>query len=624
MRRIRLLSIILVALVTLPALRAGNFENFKVAVYCRAYEVARMGDLEWLEPLWNDLTKQVHVDKIYLETHRDLLIVDRETMETAIEFFKSRGVEVAGGITYTVNESNNFETFCYSNPEHRQKVKEIAEYTAGFFDEMILDDFFFTSCKCDLCIAAKGERSWTQFRLELMKQAALELVINPAKAVNPDVEVVIKYPNWYEHFQGLGFNLEAQPALFDGVYTGTETRNRDGNQHLQQYHGYTVFRYFENLKPGQNRGGWVDTGGGNPLDRYAEQFWVTMFAKAPEITLFDFRQMILPINERGRAAWQGTGTSFDFDQMKKPLLQDDGNLFTPKNMSRAAGYSLEVVDKVLGALGNPVAIKSYKPYHSIGEDYLQSYLGMIGIPMDIVPEFPEDEEMVLLTESAKYDPRIVEKIKSQLQRGKEVTITSGLCKALQGKGIEDIVELTVTGRKANVKQFRAGWGMPMESDHEMIIPQISYLTNDSWEVISALDDTNGWPILHRADYSEGRLYILTVPDNFIDLYQMPEGVLNQLRQNIAGSLGTVLEGPGEVGLFMYDNNAFVVESFLDETVTVHVTVDPVITEVTDVMTGEKIQGTQRLAPEFRGRKFGKDVNVIELEVKPHSFRAFSH
>ncbi len=618
----RIPSFILMAILAWSSLNGEDFKHFKVAVYCRAYEVAKMGDLAWLEPLWDDLSKQVHVDRIYLETHRDLLIVDQETMETAITFFKSRGVEVAGGITYTVDESNNFETFCYSNPEHRQKVKQIAEYTAGFFDEFILDDFFFSSCKCELCISGKGEKSWTKYRLDLMTAAAYDLVINPSKTVNPDVEVVIKYPNWYEHFQGLGFNLEAQPALFDGLYTGTETRNRSGNQHLQQYHGYTVFRYFENLKPGQNRGGWVDTGGGNPLDRYAEQLWLTMFAKAPEITLFDFRQMIRPIDESSRGPWQGSGTSFDWEQMMEPLLQDDGTLFTPKNMSRAAGYSLEVVDKVLGALGNPVGIKSYKPYHSIGEDYLQSYLGMIGIPMEIVPVFPEDEDMVLLCESAKYDPEIVAKIRQQLQNGKEVTITSGLYKALQGKGIEDIVELTVTERKASVKQFRTGRGQIMETDLEIIIPQISYLTNDSWEVISALDDSNGWPLLHRADYSKGRLYVLTVPDNFIDFYKMPDGVLNRLRQDIAGSLGTVLEGPGELSLIMYDNQTFVVESFLDEAVTVSVTMDTGIAEVSDLNSGERIAATRRKAPEFRGRKFGNDVNVVELEIKAHSFRAF--
>ena len=624
MKTFRLLVMVFFILSLASSLRAVEFKNFKVAVYCRAYEVDKMADLLWLDTLWNDISRQVHVDKIYLETHRDLLIVEEQTLKKAIDYFKEKGLEVGGGITYTVDEMNSFETFCYTNPDHRQKVREIAEYTARFFDEIILDDFFYTSCKCDLCIEAKGEKSWTDFRLELMKGAAEELVIAPAKAVNPGVEVIIKYPNWYEHFQGLGFNLEAQPGLFDGLYTGTETRNRDGNQHLQQYHGFTVFRYFENLKPGGNRGGWVDTGGSNPLDRYAEQLWLTLFAKSPEITLFDFRQMIMPINERSRGRWQGSGTSFDFDEMMKPLILEDGSKYAPRMMSRAAGYALEEVDKVLGYLGNPVGIKSYKPFHSLGEDYLQSYLGMIGIPIEIVPRFPGGEKMVLLTESASFDPDIVSEIRQQLQSGNEVCITSGLYKALQGKGIEDIVELNVTDRKASVSRFRVGWGRPMETDQEMIVPQISYLTNDSWEVVSALDDSNGWPILHRADYSSGQLFVLTVPDNFIDLYQMPEGVLNRIRQDVAGSLGVVLEGPGEVSLFTYDNGSFVVESFLDEKVSVNVLMDPDIQELTDVMSGAKIWSTPRIAPEFMGRKFGKDVSVFQLEIMPHSFRAFTY
>lgn len=602
---------------------AGDYENFKVAVYCRAYEVEKMGDLDWLETVWEELSKQIHVDKIYLETHRDLLIVDEKTLETAIEFFKGRGIEVCGGITYTIDERNYFKTFCYTNPDDRLKVKEIASYTARFFDEFILDDFFFTNCKCDLCIEAKKDKSWTEYRLELMRNASVDLVLNPARAVNPDVEIVIKYPNWYEHFQGLGFNLEEQPALFDGLYTGTETRNRTSNQHLQQYHGYAIFRYFENLKPGQNRGGWVDTGGSNPLDRYAEQLWLTLFAKAPEITLFDIRQLDWPFRENTRASWQGTGTSFDFDEMKKPLRQEDGSMFEPTKFSRVAGYSLEVVDEILGHLGNPVGIKSYKPYHSVGEDFIQNYLGMIGIPIDIVPEFPEGEEMVLLTESAKFDPQIVAKIKHQLSLGKNVTITSGLYKALQGKGIEDIVELRVTERRANVKEFRAGWGPSIKIDEEIIIPQIQYLTNDSWEVVSALDNTNGWPILHRADYSNGQFFVLTAPDNFIDFYNMPAAVLNSLRQNIAGTLQVTLEGQGEVCLFVYDNNSFVIESFLDKEVSIKIVLNKQFEQITEVDTGEEILGKFREAPVFRNRKFGKDANVFEISIKPHSFKAFT-
>jgi len=86
-----------------------------------------MADLKKLEDTWNLISQQVKIDKICLETHRDLLIVDEKTLLPAIKFFKSRGLQVAGGITYTIDESNNFETFCFSNAEHRKKVQEIAE-----------------------------------------------------------------------------------------------------------------------------------------------------------------------------------------------------------------------------------------------------------------------------------------------------------------------------------------------------------------------------------------------------------------------------------------------------------------------------------------------------------------
>ena len=161
-----------------------------------------------------------------------MLVVDEATLLKAKNFFKSRGIKTAGGITLTVDEGNNFQTFCYTNPEHRKKIKEIVEFTAKHFDELILDDFFFTNCKCDLCIKAKGTRSWTDFRLDLMAKAAKELIIDPAKAVNPSIKVVVKYPNWYDHFQGCGFNLEAEtqnvstafiPAPKHAIHPGINT-----------------------------------------------------------------------------------------------------------------------------------------------------------------------------------------------------------------------------------------------------------------------------------------------------------------------------------------------------------------------------------------------------------------
>ncbi len=622
MKKLLFCLLFISSVMKLSSQQLSNYKNFAVSVYTRAYEVRDMSDLKKLEETWNLISQQVKIDKIYLETHRDLIIVPEKTLESAIRFFKSRGLKVAGGITYTINESNNFETFCFSNPDHRKKAKEIAELTAKYFDEFILDDFFFTSCKCDLCIEAKGDMSWTAYRLKLMTDAARELIIDPAKAVNPDVKIVIKYPNWYEHFQGLGFNLEAEPGMFDGIYTGTETRDAVySDQHLQPYESYLIIRYFNSLAPGKNGGGWVDPFGSFYYDRYAEQFWLTLFAKAPEITMFDYRSLQIPINRDARAAWQGTGTSFDYDAMMQPIQLKDGKTVQPSTIARVAGTSFEQVDRFLGLLGNPVGIKSYRPFHATGEDFLQNYLGMIGIPMELTSTFPEDGSMILLTESAKFDPLIIQKIKKRLQSGKNVMITSGLLKALQDKGISDIAELRCTDRKALVTNFKAGRGRFSESSQQILIPQITYLTNDSWEEVSAVNGSTGWPIVHRAQYSQANLYVITIPDNFSDLYHYPANVLNRIRTIVSHDLDVRLEGPSQVSLLCYDNGTFIAESFLPEPVTVKILIKEPATNITDLLSQEKIGGIT-IKPDFPA----KDAiawRSCEITIKPHSYRVFT-
>ncbi|HUT19204.1 MAG TPA: hypothetical protein VM366_08590 [Anaerolineae bacterium] len=605
----------------------GSYQHFNVAIYARVYEVQQMADLDWLETRFDVMSHHIKVDKIYLETHRDTIVADEETIGRVRRFFEGRGICTSGGITLTVNERNRFETYCYTNPKHRQKVQEVVEYTARLFDEVILDDFFFTNCKCVSCIEAKGDRSWTEFRLALMAEAAQDLVLGPARAANPRVKVVIKYPNWYEHFQGLGFSLEAEPPMFDGLYVGTETRDPVySNQHLQPYHGYSIVRYLQNIKPGGNCGGWVDTGGMRTLDRYAEQLWLTLFAKAPEITLFDFRQLQRPIEASHRAEWQGTVAergkdgeiSFDFDAMIAPVRQDDGAWPPETTIALAAGYAFEQVDPVLGLLGRPVGVKSYKPYHSTGEDFLHSYLGMLGIPIDLVPEFPAEARTILLTESARFDPGIVDKIKRQLLDGKTVVVTSGLFKALQHKGLRDIVELEVTDRKASVQDFLIGWFHVYHSESALLVPHIDYLTNDSWEEVSGLTRTTGHPLLHSASYADGMFYLLTIPDNFDDLYKLPAEVLVRIRAALVGDLYVQLDGPAQVALFVYDNDTFIIESFLPETARARIIVDDGISALCDALSGETLPGQPIL--NWRGQSTGKAG--FDAVINPHSYRVF--
>ena len=618
--------IFIMTIMSTIAVFAGHYEGFKVSVYTRAQEVVKMKDLHWLDSTWNIIAGQLKVDKIYLETHRDLIIVPDATLEQAKKFFRDKGIEVGGGITYTINEANSFETFCYSDPEHRKIVQEIAEHTAKHFDDFILDDFFFTSCKSDIEIKAKGAKSWTQYRMDLLTEAGQNLVVKPAKKVNPKVKIIIKYPNWYDHFQGLGFSLATGPQIFDGLWAGTETRDPSGAQHLQHYLGYNIVRYFDNISSDRNFGGWVDSGGSNMgMDRYAEQIWLTFFAKAPEIVLFAYNQLIgVRLNPAvHRTSWQGQNTSFDYDEMMKPVNMN-GQTVTPTTIARAAGYTVEQLNAFIHQLGKPIGIKSYKPFHSLGEDFLQNYLGMIGLPMDMYSEFPTDQKVVLLTEQAKYDPNIIAKIKGQLIKGNDIVITSGLLKAIPEK-IADIAELRASDLKALVNDF----GPFGKIDKDILIPQVLYHTNDAWEILSAgrplTGGVSGYPMMLRAPYSKGQLYVMTIPDDFGNLYDLPTGVLNSFRQVLSKDLDMRIDAPAKVSLFLYDNGTFIVTSFLDEPVTININAREGIDRITDMLNGSVIdkQPAQPVTPFSRRFRADDKNNVFRVTIMPHSYRVFT-
>ena len=617
---------LIMSLACLIPVKAGKYQNFKVSTYIRAQDVARMADEKFLNATWETVSTQVDLDKIYLETHRDAFTVDEKTMMKVKKFFLSKGLEVGGGITYTRSEPTDFETYSYARPVERQQVREVAEYTARLFDDFILDDFFFIDLKNDDEIAAKGSKSWTEYRLRLMADAGRELVVNPAKKVNPKVKVIIKYPNWYDHFHGLGFNLEEEPQYFDGIWTGTETRDPASAQHLQNYLSYNVVRYFDNIAPGKNGGGWVDAGGINmSMDRYAEQLHLTMLSKTPEIILWNYMQLCdVKINqEMMRKPWQDVGgNSFRYDEMVRPFVKD-GKSLIPTTMARFASVTLHETDRLVGKLGNPVGLVSYKPYHSSGEDFLQNYLGMIGLPMDMHPRWVDGLRQILLTEQAAKDPQIVERIKGQLKQGGDVIITTGLLKAIRNQ-LADVCELYCGDLKAIVNDF--GWAG--KADREFIIPQVKYFTNDAWEVVSAgrplTGGVSGYPILLRDTYSKGMLFVLTIPDDFGNLYDYPARALNVIRRAMSKDVGVYIEGPSKVALFPYDNRTMVVENFNDEAVSLRIVVNEKVSSLCNLITGEKLspakQDVSRGVP-YRNRFMGyaDGATVFDLKLAAHSY-----
>jgi len=600
--------------------RAGNYTNFSVAVYIPINVVQSFDQPQKLQADWDCIHRQLKVDKVYIEVQRDRRLLSDEQAERVKKFFLDHGVQVAGGMALSDgNIGGQFQSFCYTDPQDRAFIKRAAVLAARHFDEVIQDDFFFVSRKNDSDIAAKGEKTWTQFRLELMADAAENLLVKPAKAVNPKVKMVIKFPNWYEHFQGSGYDLKREPAIFDGIYTGTETRDPViTDQHLQQYESFQIIRYFENLAPGRNGGGWVDTYSLRYLDRYAEQIWNTLFAKAHEFTLFEWSAMTRPLEAGDRTAWAGQPTSFNFNAMT--------NGVAAPTWARAAGYSLEQVDAFLGRLGNPTGIACYKPHHSTGEDFLHNYLGMIGIPIDLRPEFPTNASLVLLTECAKFDPDLVGKIQGQLRAGKSVVITSGLLRALQDQGLGDIAEIRCTDRRFLAHQYTGGFGagnfsaLDAGTNASALFPEIDFLTNDSWALVRAEADGNSFPLLLLNRYSRGVLYVWTMPDNVNDLYALPPEVTSAIKNFVLRGFPARLDGPAQVALFPYDNGTYIVENFSGTAADVKLSTLGTGAKLTNLVTGETLEGRLPAPHNWTWQtETSEDRVAFAVHLPPHSY-----
>jgi hypothetical protein len=614
---------------TFSAFAASSAEphkNFKIAVYIPVTVVQHMhDDPKWLQDSYDKITSQIKVDKVYIETYRSRRIASDETIEQVKKFFLDHGIQVAGGIAYSADDGGQFISFSYTDPKEREYVKNVAALTARHFDDVMLDDFFFNSTKYDSDIAAKGKRSWTQFRLEEMDGAAKDLVIGGARASNPKVKITIKFPNWYEHFQANGYDLDKESKMFDAIYTGTETR--EGlitDQHLQPYESFQIVRYFDNIAPRRNLGGWVDTFDIRYVDRYAEQLWDTLLAKAPELMLFNWHNLLDEAQPGARSAWQGDHTTLDFDEILK-RHQQSGSAAAP-NMATVAGYSVAEVDKVVGELGTPIGIAGYRPYDAVGEDFLYDYLGMIGIPIDLHPDFPTQASTVLLTASAAHDPAIVEKIKRQLTAGKKVVITSGLMKALEGKGLEDIVELRYTGNSLMPNSYFAAFGpgggteLGKGSSGGVLFPEILFLTNDAWPVVRGTANGRGVPLVLMDKYSKGVLYVLTIPENFNDLYSLPADVLSAIKSYVMSDFPVRIDAPAGVSLFAYDNHAFVVESFLDHAADVTALLPTGTEKLKNVSSGETISpGTASSGDTNRRRNPPEEHACFTIPLKAHSF-----
>lgn len=527
----------------------GNYRNFDLVVYFVAHGVANATKEQLQKDL--DFFKQyLRLDKVYLEPYRDGTFATEEQLRLCKEVFEENGIKAEGGITTSMPDPEGsekkqrmFNTFCYNDGIMLDTLKQVCELNAKVFDAFILDDFYFTNCTCDACRkerdlynAAHGitDGSWQAYRTHRMYEVSEDFVIKPAKAVNPDCKITIKYPNWMESYQETGYDPLTQKEIFDLIYTGTETRDPiNTDQHLPRYLSFSLMRYLEDMAPGRNGGGWFDPFDCRSLDYYLEQAYLTAFAKPREMMMFCFQALVNTVNV--------------------PAL----------------GFMLDKLDALSDHLGTPIGIPCYLPNASQGEDNVQDYLGMHGFPITPTPWFMDDAPTMLLTASSAYDPDIVDKLEAYLANGHKAIVTSGFVKATLDRGLMRITSLRDRNRKATVREYAAEsslfWNR-WERDYgpkPVSVPVLEFRNNATWgAVCKGIADEEAYTLLARDTYGKGQMYTLVVPDSFSDLKNYPNLILNRMRKEFAVN-GIYLEGNPMISLFVYNNDTFVLYPYVD-------------------------------------------------------------
>ena len=511
-----------------------HFHNYKISVYMVAQSIEQM-DMETLKRQYDFIEKYVGIDKVYLEPYRGDAWVSKEKIREIAAFFKEKDVEVAGGMTTLTpdlkksdeDKQRLFGTFCYSDDKMRERLKSVSEYCSELFDEIILDDFYFTNCSCDECIKAKGSRSWSQFRRELMKEVSQNLVVGPAKKVNPDVKMIIKFPNWRESYHATGYVPDIEKDIFDRVYTGSETRSGAyHDQHLPAYLSYSIVRWMDEASDHRNQGTWFDTYQCWPIDTYLEQGYLSAFSKPEEITLFMWTDLF------------------------------ENKLVTP------LGLQFKRIDEILDHAGRPVGVPVYIPYASQGENHVEDYMGMQGFALIPTPHFPNDGKVVL-TESSLTDKDILKKMKGLLQKGGEVFVTPGFAKNA-GEEFGDISSASFTGRKILVNRYfktddAAGF---MDDETSVAFEDIQHSNNMSWSLLNGGNGKYHTSLFLKDTYSKGRMYLINIPENPSDLSNIPTDALDTVKAVL--NYNGVYVSARNVSVFHYDNDVFILYAHITD------------------------------------------------------------
>lgn len=380
----------------------GRVEDLRLGSYATSHQVERMAtDGDFRAAVWGAV-ERLGITKVYLEVYRGGHTVPLEQLVQVREWLTDRDIDVVGGIATVpggdvgVRQTGPLGWFNWQNEKTQRDLERIIRTSAPLFDTFIVDDFLCTGDVSAESEQAKGERSWGQYRRELLTELAQSIFLGPAKQANPDITMIVKFPQWHDRFHLFGYDTVTFPRLFDRVWVGTETRGRNTQRFgfVQPYEGFINYRWLADIAGEKIGGAWFDHGDCAEHD-FLDQAYMSVLAGAPELVFFNLGDVVAGHPDHAEVA------------------------------SRFA----QLADLAAFVRKHPVVgVPAYKPPNSDpgGDMYLMDFLGMLGIPLVPVHEFPGEAPVIFLPAQAAADPDLYGHVQKARARGAHLILTTNL------------------------------------------------------------------------------------------------------------------------------------------------------------------------------------------------------
>jgi hypothetical protein len=590
MRPAALISAIALVIVNIPSLcfaqdqlekARARLSDLRFSSYVTSRHVEQLATDEAIRARAWETIQRIGITKLYIEVYRGGHIVLPEHLIFVRNWLREKSIEVVGGIAtvpggdFGVRQKGRLSWFNWQNKKTQRDIEKVIRTAAGIFDTFIVDDFLCTADLSEESKAAKGGRSWGEYRRALLTELAQSIFVEPARQVNPSITMIVKYPQWYDRFHLFGYDTQTFSRIFDKVWVGTETRGRNTQRFgfVQPYEGFVNYRWLAGIADGKIGGAWFDHGDCLEYD-FLDQAYMSVLAGAPELVFFNFNNIM-----------QG------HPDHEKIIAQFD----------RLAELADFVRDHPV------IGVPAYKPPNSDpgGDMYIMDFLGMLGIPLVPVHKFPKNAPIIFLPAQAATDPYLLNHINKARARGAYLIITTSLL--IASPDADELKRIVGISPKIKSKPIRAqllsssSMTRKFESTKTIIdlespieaglMPtEIVCTAGGKKLVLFSVNETPGGRIAllnthtyNQADFDAvGEVLLCPRPLGLLDMESSTLSAFRAIFGNrvitednkaiIPKSLIPVLDGPGCVTIHPFDDGNCVVQNFNDKEVRVTLTI----------------------------------------------------